>query len=253
MAVAYIIDDEEHAALLLRDKLLDVTDYFDNIEIFIKPVLAYQAIIDKRPDLIFSDIEMPLIKGIDLHKKISNLNIPFIYVTAYSSFTFEAIKLQAFDYIMKPVKEEELEETIKRFILSAEPKIENEEIRNSTQLSFYELMQKQKERITVSTSEGVFFISMEDIVKIEALNNYSCIYLKDKSALVASKTLKHFETQLTGFGFIRTHKSYLVNMVFIERLLSSEGGQLLLNTGESVDVTREKATEIKEWFSAYHR
>lgn len=246
MSTVFIIDDEEHAALLLKDKLMDVTDYFDTIEIFTKPVLAYQAILERKPDLIFSDIEMPLIKGVDLHLQIANLNIPFIYVTAYSTYSLKAIKLQAFDYILKPVKEEELEETVKRFILQSE--IKSQESRSSSQLSFYELLNKQKDKITVSTAESVYFIPMEDIVKIEGLNNYSCIHLKDKSTLVASKTLKYFEGQLSDFGFIRAHKSYLVNLIFVERILNRDGGQILLKSGDTLDVTREKRIEIREWF-----
>lgn len=246
MSTVFIIDDEEHAALLLKDKLMDVTDYFSTIEVFTKPVLAYQAIMERKPDLIFSDIDMPMITGVDLHVKIASLNIPFIYVTAYSTYTLKAIKLQAFDYILKPVKEEELQETIKRFILHSE--IKNSEKKTEPQLSFYEILNKQKDKITVSTSDSAYFIPMEDIVKIEGLNNYSCIHLKDKSTLVASKTLKHFESQLNGFGFIRAHKSYLVNLIFVERILNRDGGQILLKNGDTLDVTREKRIEIKEWF-----
>jgi len=245
MAVVYIIDDEEPAALLLRDKLMDVTDYFDSIEVFTRPVLAYQAILEKKPDLIFSDIEMPLIKGVDLHVQIASLNIPFIYVTAYSSYSLRAIKLQAFDYILKPVKEAELEESIKRFILHTETRSREN---RSTQLTFHEMMNKQKDKIMISTSESIYFIPIEDIVKVEGLNNYSCIHLNDKSKLVASKTLKYFESQLYSFGFIRAHKSFLVNLIYIERIMNRDGGQILLQTGETIDVTREKRAEIKEWF-----
>lgn len=245
MALVYIIDDEEHAALLLKDKLKSVTDYFDTIEIFTKPLLAYQAIKDKKPDLIFSDIEMPLIKGVDLHAQIAGFNIPFIYVTAYSTYSIKAIKLQAFDYILKPVKESELEETIKRFILRTE--LKNQE-KGFIQFSFHELLNKQKDKIVINTAESTYFIQVETIVKIEALNNYSCIYFNDQSTLVASKTLKYFESQLDPFGFIRAHKSYLVNLIYIERLLHRDGGQILLKNGDTIDVTREKRTEIKDWF-----
>lgn len=244
MAVAYIIDDEEHAALLLKDKLMNITDFFDTIEIFTKPMLAFQAIIKQRPDLIFSDVEMPLIKGVDFHQEIANFNIPFIYVTAYSSYSLKAIKLQAFDYLLKPVKEDELQETVERFIKHAEAQLQ----KDHQHLSFAELLNKQKDKITVSTSDSIFFIPIESIIKIDAINNYSNIFLNDKSTLVASKTLKHFETQLTSFGFVRAHKSYLVNLIYIERLLNKDGGQILLKNGETIDVTREKRIEIKDWF-----
>lgn len=245
MALVYIIDDEEHAALLLKDKLLAVTDYFDTIEIFTKPLLAFQAIQTKKPDLIFSDLDMPLIKGIDLHAQISNLNIPFIYVTAYSTYSIKAIKLQAFDYILKPVKESELEETIKRFILQVEIKPQELQPQN---LTFHELLNKQKDKIVVNTSESTYFIPIENIIKIEALNNYSCLHFNDKTTLVASKTLKYFEEQLSFFGFIRVHKSNLVNLIYVERILNRDGGQILLKNGDMIDVTREKRAEIKDWF-----
>lgn len=245
MSIVYIIDDEEHAALLLKDKLLSVTDYFDTIEIFTKPLLAYHAIQNVRPDLIFSDIDMSLIKGVDLHNEIANLNIPFIYVTAYSSYSIKAIKLQAFDYILKPVKESELDEAIKRFIIQNETKQEKQ---NSTSLTFHEILNKQKDKLVVNTSESMYFIPIESILKIEALNNYSKFYFQDSTTLVASKTLKYFEDQLNKYGFIRVHKSFLVNLTFIDRIMNRDGGQILLINGDLIDVTREKRAEIKDKF-----
>lgn len=245
MPLAYIIDDELHSALLLKDKLLSVTEYFDKIEIFTKPLLAYHAIQNVRPDLIFSDIDMPLIKGVDLHNEIANLNIPFIYVTAYSSYSIKAIKLQAFDYILKPVKESELDEAIKRFIIQNETKQEKQ---NSTSLTFHEILNKQKDKLVVNTSESMYFIPIESILKIEALNNYSKFYFQDSTTLVASKTLKYFEDQLNKYGFIRVHKSFLVNLTFIDRIMNRDGGQILLINGDLIDVTREKRAEIKDKF-----
>lgn len=247
MATAYIVDDEMHAALLLKDKLLAVSDYFDNIEIFTKPAKALQAIQDKKPDLIFSDIEMPLMQGVDLHEKIAILDIPFIYVTAYSSYSIQAIKLQAFDYILKPVKEEELEVSIKRFINQQEfVKLKKE---NLDYPSYSNLLDKQKEKIIINTSESMRFVSINNIVWIEALNNYSNFHMKDETTLLASKTLKHFESQLINFGFIRAHRSSLVNLTYIESLSYEDGGQILLKTSETLDVTREKRAEIKNWFN----
>lgn len=247
MAIAYIIDDEKHAALLLKNKLLAVTDYFDDVELFTKPTKAFQAIHEKKPDLIFSDIEMPLMRGVDLHQMITDLDIPFIYVTAYSSYSIQALKLQAFDYILKPVKEEELEEAIKRFILYKETTEVDK--KSSGYVSYTELLERQKDKMIISTSENMRFVSINKIVWVEADNNYSNFHMKDGTDLMASKTLKHFESQLAEFGFVRAHRSSLVNLTYVDSLAYKDGGLIFLKTGETLDVTREKRAEIKNWFN----
>ncbi|MCO5230545.1 MAG: LytTR family DNA-binding domain-containing protein [Chitinophagales bacterium] len=248
MKIAYIIDDEMPSALLLRDKLLATTDYFDKIEIFTNPAEGYRAIQLQCPNIVFSDINMPGIKGLDLHALIANYNISFVYVTAYSNYTIDALRLQAFDYLMKPVKEEELASTIRRFIVNNEGK-EIDKIHIVERPSLQDIILKQKEKLQVSTIESVHFLNIETIVKIEADNNYSKFTFIDSKDILVSKTLKYFENQLSDYGFVRVHKSFLVNIMYVDKLLNKDGGCLLLKNGDEILINKEKRDEIKKWFS----
>ena len=245
MASVFLIDDELHAVELLKDKLLAVTDYFDEIETFTNSTLAFHAIQEKNPDLIFTDIEMPTMQGVDLHQKIRDLNIPLIYVTAYSSYAYDAIKLQAFDYILKPVKEEDLKKAVDRFMESHSSENEGA-ITTSTRYS--DIIKLQNNKITVNTNEATYFIVIGDIVKIEAESNYSKIYLKDDRQILVSKTLKYFEEQLDNMGFMRVNRSFLVNLNYVEGILNVDGGQLQLKYGNKLDISKSKIAELKTMF-----
>ncbi|MCO5248993.1 MAG: LytTR family DNA-binding domain-containing protein [Chitinophagales bacterium] len=244
MKTVFIVDDEEHAVELLKEKLLSVTNYFDEIITFTNSMLAMNAILEVKPDLIFSDIEMPAISGLVLHKKIRELDIPLIYVTAYSTYAIDAVRLQAFDYLLKPVKESELQHSIERFIENCS-KVKSKDIT----MPFDTFASKQKNKIAISTSEATYFLIIEDILKVEAESNYSKIYLTGDKQILVSKTLKYFEDQLGGVGFMRVHRSFLININHLESIINTEGGQLLMKDGSKIDISRTVITELRSLFS----
>ncbi len=245
MATAYIIDDEPRSGLLLKAKIEAITDYFDTIEVFSGPHQAYKAIMENVPDIIFSDIEMPQMSGINIFDKIRHLNIPMVYVTAFSSYSITAIKQQAFDYILKPVKEQELLDTINKFITwkllhfpqVAQPKP-----------SLNDIIAKQNSKISIHSLESINLISINTIVQLIGEENYSRFIFHDQGSLLSSRTLKYFENQLKAFGFLRVHKSHLVNMVFVDKLITRDSGYLQLRSSELVPFARDKKAEILEWF-----
>jgi two-component system LytT family response regulator len=245
----YIIDDEVRSAELLKAKIENVTDYFDTIKTFDSPIIAYRAIKESTPDLIFSDIEMPLMNGIDMLDQIKHLGIPTVYVTAFNIYSIKAIKQQIFDYILKPVKEQELLTTINKFI-------DWEKAKNSFQPSSFNhsaltnVLIKQNNRLAIHTAESISLVSINLISHVVGEDNYSNFFFHDKSSLLSSKTLKFFETQLVHFGFIRVHKSYLVNMVYVDKIITRDGGQLLLKSGQLIPFVRERKSELLDWFKA---
>jgi two-component system LytT family response regulator len=245
MATAYIIDDEIRSGELLKSKIEDLTDYFHTIVSFTSPSAAYKAIIEHSPDIIFSDIEMPEMNGMELSERVKHLGIPTVYVTAFNGYSIKAIKQQVFDYILKPVKEAELLDTSNKFI--AWKQIQTTNI-SASQPSFNEILIRQNSRILVHTAESVNLISIKSISHILGEDNYSRIFFENGTNLLSSKTLKHFENQLEQNGFIRVHKSNLVNMVFVDKLVTRDGGYLLLRSGEQIAFVRDKKTDILNWF-----
>jgi two-component system LytT family response regulator len=245
MAIVYIIDDETRSGELLKAKIEHVTDYFDSIETFNNPVDAYRAILKNVPDLIFSDVEMPLMNGIDLLEQIKHLGIPTVYVTAHTSYSITAIKQQIFDYILKPVKEDELLVTINKFVSWKKSRNTNLAVSES---ALTNVLLRQNNKLAIHTAESISLISINQISHVVGEDNYSRFFFHDKTGLISSKTLRYFENQLDQFGFIRVHKSYLVNMVFVDKIITRDGGNLLLRTGQLVPFVREKKADILDWF-----
>lgn len=240
-----IIDDEPRSGELLKSKIQDLTDYFDKIESFTNPLVAYKSILEIQPDLVFLDIEMPQINGIELLQNIRHMNIPTVYVTAFSEYSITAIKQQIFDYILKPVKEQELLETINKYIVW---KRSQDAPLLWTKPSISELLLKQNNKIPIHTSESINLIAINQIVHVLGVDNYSRFHFMDGSNLLSSRTLKFYEQLLAPFGFIRAHKSHLVNMIFVDKLITRDGGYVQLRSSELLPVSREKKQEILDWF-----
>lgn len=244
MPTAYIIDDETRSAALLKAKILDLTDHFNKIECFNSPVLGCKAVWENPPDIIFLDIQMPLLNGIDLLESIKVLDIPVVYVTAFTQYSITAIKQQVFDYILKPVKEQELLQTIVKFIGRQKPRIGNPRPRPT----FYELLASQHNKISIPTSESINLIAVNQIAFVMGVDNYSMFHFVDGKKLLSSKTLKHYEQALTPFGFIRPHKSYLINTIFVDKVLTRDGGYLSMRTSELIPISRDKKQDVLDWF-----
>lgn len=244
MPTAYIIDDETRSAALLKAKILDLTDHFDKIECFNNPVLGYKAVLENPPDIIFLDIQMPLLNGIDLLENIKNLKVPVVYVTAFTEYSITAIKQQVFDYILKPVKEQELLQTIVKFI--GKQKSDTPGFHPRPTVS--ELLSSQHNKISIPTSESINLVTVNRIAFVMGVDNYSMFHFIDGTKLLSSKTLKYYEHQLIPFGFIRPHRSHLVNSVYVDKVLMRDGGYLLMRTSELIPISRDKRPDILDWF-----
>lgn len=244
MKLAYIIDDEEHAAENLKQKILAITNHFDQIQIFNNASSACESILKLQPDIIFSDIEMPSMNGISLHERIQHLKIPLIFVTAHTEFSLTAIKQQVFDYILKPVMEEELRDSLFRFF-----DFENRSTQNSiAQLSFSELSIRQKGKILIHALEKIYIIPLEEIVSLKAEGAYTNIQMMDGSSITSSKAIKYFEEELSDTGFLRIHRSNMVNVVYVKEINKKEGDQILLINGKSVTASKEGKNLILDYF-----
>lgn len=206
--------------------------------IFTEPVNAVEYILANKPDVVFMDIEMPGLNGLTAAKQIGNSS-EIIFVTAYEKYSIEAIRLTAFDYLLKPIDAEELKKTITRL---------GEKLQQKKQASNKKLINGQFDKIAVPTLEGVHFLSIKDIVRVEAESNYSIFYFNDKRKMTASKTLKQVEEALEGYTFFRAHKSFLVNLSYISKYIRGEGGTIVLTDGSEVELSRSRKKEFLEMF-----
>jgi two-component system LytT family response regulator len=181
---------------------------------------------------------MPAINGLSMATRIKN-DTEIVFVTAYEKYSIDAIRLTAFDYLLKPIDENDLVKCVSRLEekLVAKKKSQNSKLINT---SF--------DKIAVASTEGIHFLTIKDIMKVEAESNYAIFHFADKRKMTVSKTLKQVEEALEGYTFFRVHKSFLINLGFISKYIRGEGGTIVLTDGSEVELSRTKKNEFLELF-----
>ena len=239
MLQAVLIDDDESNLSSLSEKL---SKHCPVIEIIAKCNNAQDGIktIDSlEPDIVFLDIEMPVMNGFVMLQHLTFRNFQLIFVTAYDHYAIKAIRYSALDYLVKPVEIEDLKTAVSK----AQANSRNKPNDSQLEMLLEHLQKKQPRRITIPTSEGLQFINLEDIIYLEASNNYTYIYL-DKQKFLVSRTLKDFEEILPPETFLRIHHSYLINKIFVEKYIRGDGGQVVMSNGVALDVSKRKKSEF---------
>lgn len=207
-----IIDDEENSAKLLVSMLEEYCPEIQVVGLSDSIIDGAKLIKNTKPDIVFLDIEMPQGTGFDLLEIIPETNAEIIFVTAYASYAIDAFKIDALDYILKPIDESELRRVIKkaemkRNLYSSHLGKTNYSLGHG---SFNEI-------ITLPTSDGQLLIKMNNILYIKADSSYSIFYLQDQTSVMISKNLKTIEKIVSGLGLVRIHKSYIINPVYLKR------------------------------------
>ena len=238
---AIIVDDEKSSLQNLQHKL---TAYCPDIKVVAsseKPEEAIILIRQHKPDVIFLDIEMPRMSGLRMLEELKDYTGEIIFTTAYTHYAVEAIRISAFDYLVKPVSIDELQNAVARLL-----KFKQGETRERLEILRQSLSnnKSQKDKIAVPTSEGLEFIEINNIVHIASDSNYSKIYLVGGKHMLVTKLLKDFEDLLLPYRFYRVHNSHLINMNYIQKYIRGEGGQVVLQNGDTVDVSRRKKEEF---------
>ena len=241
MITAIIIDDEAKGRLALREKLLT---YCPQVKLLAEAVNGQEALLQiqqQQPQLIFLDIEMPRMNGFEMLNELTEKNFHIIFTTAYDQYAIKAIKYAAFDYLLKPIDIEELKIAIAKLDMQ-----ENYQTKKQVELLQQNLQQPKNKlhKLAIPTLEGLLFYNISDIIHLEANSNYTDIFLVNKIKITASKTLKEFEELLPEDIFFRTHHSHLINLNYIKRYIKGDGGQIELQNGTYVDVSRRKKDEF---------
>lgn len=225
-----IIDDEIHAIETLT---YDLKEGFENkIEIIFSatnPVEGLKKIKSELPDLVFLDIEMPGLSGIDVLSLIDDLELQVVITTAHEEFAIQAVGTKAIAYLLKPVQLEDLETIIEQVIGKKQSK---------------KATSPFSSKISVPVFDGIEIIRMDEILYLKSDGNYSEIILLGEKKIIASKTLKYFTSFLPLQQFIRIHKSHLVNLNHIKKYLKSEGGEVQMINNDVLPVSRNKRDEI---------
>jgi two-component system LytT family response regulator len=223
---ALVVDDEESARRLMI-KLLEETLFFDDIRLAHSVDSALTVLNNFEPDLIFLDIKMPGKYGIEFVNELHFVDGKpgIVFVTAYDQFAIQAIKIQAFDYLLKPVNRKELKECVEKYIVRREEVLAQQVQKSEPR--------KKIARIKVNTRTGTVFINPATILFCRAEGNYTTICTGDKEYL-CSLNLGRLKDQLPVSGFIRIGRSLIINFEFITLLDRKKSAVTLVRGDESV-------------------
>ena len=234
---AVLVDDDDRNLNALAEKL---SRHCPQVAVAARcnsAASGLEAIDGIRPDLVFLDIEMPLMNGFLMLHQLQYKNFELIFVTAYDHYAISAIRYSALDYLVKPVEIEELKAAVSRAVEKRQQAKSNLQI----ELLLEHFQQKPRQRIAIPTAEGLQFLFIDAIMYLEAVNNYTNIFVEGHKYVV-SRTLKDFEDLLPTTAFVRIHHSFIVNKQFVEKYIRGEGGQVVLRNGVALEVSKRRKT-----------
>ena len=243
MIKALIIDDEPSAVNTLR---LMLERYIPEITILRSindPQEALPLIKSFQPDLLFLDIQMPVLNGFELLKRIPGLSFEIIFTTAHDQYAIQAIRFSALDYLLKPIDADELRAAFDKFMSRHNLKIGNQPLYQNLMHNI-SVADKKDFKLAVPTIDGTFFYFPDEIIRLEGESNYTRLFFSGKKPMLVSKTLKDYEELLAGHGFIRVHKSHLINKKHVVNYTND--GQLVLADQSKVEVSRRRKEEVME-------
>jgi two-component system LytT family response regulator len=194
-------------------------------------------------DVAFLDISLPdglVFQGL---QQLDELPFDIIFVTAYDKYALRAFEFAAIDYVTKPIEREELMRAVSRIRHRNSDTKERLEI---LQQSYNPNAPNAFEKIGISAMDGVHFVRLGDIVRLEAADNYTHFLLDGGTRITASRTIKAYEDTLTSFNFVRVHKKHIVNMNFMKTYVKGEGGYLVMDNGDNIEVSRRKKSNLME-------
>lgn len=224
-----LVDDE---ILNLKNLEIILNENFPEIEILglFQTVEDAKSFIENNPiDLLLLDISMPIEDGFDLLKYFPVRDFQVIFVTAHEDYAIQAIRVGAIDYILKPILTSELRTAIAKVS------------------DIWGLTNKTNpdNKLTITYEGGKSIIDFDEILYLKGFDNITTIYLTKNRKLTVAKTLKHFEDLLEN-GFFRNHKSFIVNLKFVSKILSKEAYFIELNEGTQLPVSRRNYKTLND-------
>ena len=204
------------------------------------------AIEKYKPHLVFLDIEMPLMNGFELLEQLPEISFAIIFTTSYDQYAIKAIRFSALDYLLKPIDPFELRNAVKKV----------EEQRHLPMAEQFQMLLKQINsksnsfnKIAVPTAEGFELIPADQVLYLEANDNYCHLFQKNKNKIIACRTLKEMEEQIQDFTFfVRVHNSYMVILNEVTKYVRGEGGYLVMSDGSTVNVSRSRKDSLLKFF-----
>lgn len=242
MHKAIIVEDEVHSRALLKDM---VSQYCPDLQMVALAATVEEgaaAIQVEQPDVVFLDIEMQTGNAFDLLALFPNPQFDVIFTTAYDHYAIKAIKFSAIDYLLKPIDIEELQEAVKKVTQKSQLDPNHQALQML--LRNLQTPQKTDQSITLATSDGLEFVPLQQIIRIEASGPYSTFYLKQGRKIMVSRHLKEYEMMLSEHGFFRVHNSHIINIAEVSKMVKTDGGYAVMSDSSKISISPKKKNEF---------
>ena len=241
---AFIVDDEKQSRENLK---IFIKRHCKNVTIVqtastIEESAAFFEDENNKIDVAFLDINLSDGLIFKLLDQLDDIDFEIIFVTAFEEHAIRACQYSSIVYIMKPIDAYELKEAVSR-VRPGSSNFMNQRL---------DLMKQVYNnpnvftKISISALDGIHFIDLKDIVRFEAVNNYTYIFLKEGEKITASKTIKLYEQQLASANFYRVHKSHVINLNYMRKYVKGDGGYLVMDDGMRIEVSRRRRPAFLE-------
>lgn len=250
MIKAILIDDERSS---LESLSFELEAYCPDVEVIAtcrNPHEGIKEIKERKPDLVFLDIEMPEMNGFELLQELPAIPFDVIFVTAYDQFAVRAFEFNAVDYILKPVRKVKLVQAVQKVLERKQHQFDPSQL-----MALMQNLQLQSksglEKIALPVGEGFSMVHVNDISYLKAESNYTWVFLETKEKHLIAKTLKEIEALLNFPQYFRAHKSYLVNLNHVDKYVRGQGGYLVTSGGEQIPVARSQKSDLIQLLKGY--
>lgn len=213
---------------------------------------GFEAIHTHNPDIILLDVEMQDGTGFDLIRSIEKPEFQLVFITAHNHYALSAFEFSAIDFVVKPVDEDALKRALERAVsnihksqkTSADTTLETVLSQQIALLNEnVQQLHRAEKKIALRDHDNIYFVEIADIIRCSADGPYTTFYLKDRTTIIVSKTLKEYEELLTPHLFFRVHHSHLINLRHI-KLFRKSDSDLQMSDLSNVPVATRKKDEL---------
>lgn len=200
-------------------------------------------------DVVFLDVNLPDGQAFQILDALEDVSFDIIFVTASERHAIKAFKYSSIDYILKPIDPEELVEAVQKVKPNNSKQINDrlnilrQQFRNPNAF----------EKVCIYTTEGIYFLHVKDIMRCQADDNYTFIYLRSGDKITSSKTIKFYEELFSELNFYRVHKTHLVNLNCMVRYVRDEGGYIIMEDGKQIEVSRRRRSEFLDYLKQFQK
>jgi len=242
MLKTVIVEDELSSQETLQNYLeaycseVEVVGLAANIEEGKKVIEATQ------PDLVFLDVEMPFGTGFDLLESLQEVTFQTVFVTAFSHYAIRAIQYSASNYILKPIDIDELVAAVDKVKKADPPKIDA----TSILLQNIRSSQQQETKVVLPVIDGFEVIQAQEVIHCKSEDNFTLFTLENGQQLMICRTLKFYQEILEPLGFLRIHKSHLINLERVRKYIKGSGGFVVMSNGAELPVSPKQKSLLIE-------